>query len=88
MDSSNYFGPDVPTFSMEDNLPSLPLPSLKTTLHKYLDSVKPFVSDEELVYTQRLIEDFESGIGARLHEILSEKAINEKNWVIKENLRL
>ena len=80
-DTRRFYEENPPTFSIEDTLPSLPLPSLKSTLQRYLDSVKPFVNDQEYLKTQKIAEDFENGIGARVQSILSEKEKYEKNWV-------
>ena len=69
------------TFQYDDELPSLPLPSLRTTLNKYLDTVRPHVSEEEFAATESLVRDFESGAGKLLHEKLVHKATQSKNWV-------
>lgn len=69
------------TFQAEELLAPLPLPSLKETLDKYLESTKPFVDDQEYEKTRRIVQEFENGIGAKLHEILNEKALKERNWV-------
>jgi hypothetical protein len=78
---TKFYEANTPTFSIEDSLPSLPLPSLNSTLNKYLDSVLPFVQEEENIFTQKIVEEFENGIGVKLQEVLSEKAKNDKNWV-------
>lgn len=70
-----------PTFSKEDLLPSLPLPPLKSTLSKYLESIKPFVSEIEFLNTEKILSDFENGIGSKLDFILRDKARKERNWV-------
>ena len=71
----------VPTFSKEDLLPSLPLPPLKSTLNRYLDSIRPFVNDIEYLTTEKKLSDFENGIGGKLDFILRDRARKEKNWV-------
>jgi hypothetical protein len=71
----------APTFSFDTLLPPLPLPSLDYTLTKYLESVKPFLTDIEYLNTQRLVENFRNGIGKHLNFHLSEKAKKERNWV-------
>ncbi|XP_071812647.1 peroxisomal carnitine O-octanoyltransferase-like isoform X3 [Apostichopus japonicus] len=71
------------TFQYDENLPSLPVPSLDSTLHKYLDSVKPLVTDEEFAETKKIVDEFGRGIGQKLHQRLLEKSKREKNWVEK-----
>lgn len=70
------------TFSQDEKLPPLPLPSLSHTLERYIDSVRPFVSDTELAKTQEIVRKFENGEGKVLHKKLEAKAKTEKNWVI------
>lgn len=69
------------TFSEDDKLPSLPLPDLKHTLDRYLDSVKVLVTPKEFNNTVRIVEKFENGIGRELDEKLRRKAKSERNWV-------
>ena len=72
----------MPTFSVDDLLPSLPVPCLNKTCDKYLESVRPFVTDEELKTTIKVVEDFKKGVGKHLHSLLVEKAKHERNWVL------
>ncbi|XP_058812658.1 peroxisomal carnitine O-octanoyltransferase [Topomyia yanbarensis] len=71
------------TFYYDDSLPALPLPKLAHTLKRYFESLKPFGTPEELNNSKRVIEHFRTGVGAKLHAILEEKAKHEKNWVSK-----
>ncbi|XP_034234583.1 peroxisomal carnitine O-octanoyltransferase [Thrips palmi] len=71
------------TFSEDEKLPPLPLPSLRHTLERYVDSVRPFVSDAEFANTQEIVKKFEKGEGKLLQEKLEAKAKIEKNWVDK-----
>ncbi|PSN42557.1 Peroxisomal carnitine O-octanoyltransferase [Blattella germanica] len=69
------------TFEQDESLPSLPVPSLQHTLERYLDSVKPFLTDEEMAETIRLVSTFEKGIGRKLHSELLKRAKKERNWL-------
>ncbi|XP_052682720.1 peroxisomal carnitine O-octanoyltransferase-like [Crassostrea angulata] len=71
------------TFSSDESLPSLPVPDLQHTLQRYLDSVKPHVTDEEYRQTEFIVQQFASGIGKELHKKLVEKASKERNWLEK-----
>lgn len=74
-------GTNDSTFRLDPVLPSLPLPPLDVTLKKYLESVKPFVTPEELAHTEKLVKEFQNGAGKVLHQKLSEKASKSRNWV-------
>ncbi|KAJ9588507.1 hypothetical protein L9F63_018119, partial [Diploptera punctata] len=69
------------TFEHDDSLPRLPVPALQHTLERYLDSVKPFLSDEEMDHTTKLVSEFEQGVGKTLHAKLLKRAKSEKNWL-------
>ncbi len=71
----------MPTFSVDEYLPSLPLPCLTKTLEKYLESVKPFVSQHEFSNTQKVAQEFAKGDGKTLHEFLKQRAERHRNWV-------
>ncbi|XP_061179737.1 peroxisomal carnitine O-octanoyltransferase-like [Saccostrea echinata] len=90
MDDQNIPDPDLlfssedeKTFGSESELPSLPLPDLNHTLQRYLESVKPHVTDEEYRQTEFIVQQFASGVGKELHQKLAEKARNERNWLEK-----
>lgn len=69
------------TFSIDNILPSLPVPDLEKTLQKYLDSVKPQVTEIEYLNTEKIVSKFRNGIGKTLQFHLTERAKNERNWV-------
>lgn len=71
----------VKTFSIDDLLPSLPLPTLKQTINNYLKSLKPFVDKLEYLSMEKKLEDFRIGQGKVLQFHLRSKAKKEKNWV-------
>ncbi|NWH71350.1 OCTC octanoyltransferase, partial [Piaya cayana] len=69
------------TFQYQDSLPSLPVPPLEESLSKYLDSVKPFLNQEEYKRTEDIVKKFENGIGKELHQKLLERAKTRRNWL-------
>ncbi|KAM6315274.1 peroxisomal carnitine O-octanoyltransferase [Aegotheles albertisi] len=69
------------TFQYQDSLPSLPVPPLDESLSKYLDSVKPFLNQEEYQRTENIVKNFENGIGKELHQKLLERAKTRRNWL-------
>jgi len=68
-------------FSHQKDLPSLPVPALDDTLSKFIQSVKPFLNDEEFEHTTAVVEDFKVGVGARLQKMLEERGESERNWL-------
>uniref|UniRef100_A0A8D0DR25 Peroxisomal carnitine O-octanoyltransferase n=1 Tax=Salvator merianae TaxID=96440 RepID=A0A8D0DR25_SALMN len=69
------------TFQFQRSLPSLPVPALDESLKKYLDSVRPFLNDDEYERTQDIVKRFENGIGKELHQKLLERAKMKRNWL-------
>lgn len=65
------------------NLPRLPVPQLSQTIDKYIKTVTPFLSEDELKNTKNLLNEFksENGIGEKLQKLLLQKANNEENWL-------
>ncbi|XP_035688769.1 peroxisomal carnitine O-octanoyltransferase-like [Branchiostoma floridae] len=69
------------TWKYQDSLPPLPVPPLKNTLDKYLESVKPFVTAEEYKQAEAVVREFEGGVGQSLHQQLLERAKVKRNWL-------
>ncbi|CAI9714907.1 carnitine O-acetyltransferase-like isoform X1 [Octopus vulgaris] len=68
-------------FTVQESLPSLPVPPLEQTLHKYEQSIQPLLGEEELQHTHKVIEEFKKGIGPKLQELLLERAKSAENWL-------
>uniref|UniRef100_A0A6M2DPT8 Putative carnitine o-acyltransferase cpti n=1 Tax=Xenopsylla cheopis TaxID=163159 RepID=A0A6M2DPT8_XENCH len=71
----------VGTFSYDDNLTRLPLPSLDKTLSNYYNSLIPLATKSELESAKTIIDDFKNGIGKKLDAMLQKRASKEKNWL-------
>lgn len=68
--------PAVVKALIEDNsmgLPRLPIPALEDTLAKYLAGVKPLCTDEEFAAQEKLVEEFKTGPGPKLHAAVTAK---------------
>lgn len=66
----------------QEGLPKLPVPSLTQTCERYLAALEPIVSEEELQYTRKLVEEFvRGGVGERLQKGLERRARKTENWV-------
>jgi len=73
---------DYGTFSFEDSLPKLPVPSLEETLAKYLKSVQPFVTEEELTKTKIICENFKNSPRVQeLQTLLVKRAEEKQSWL-------
>jgi len=70
-------------YSFQGVLPKLPVPTLKHTAAKYLESVRPILSDEEYAEETKLAEEFVSdpAHGPRLQWYLNLKALTSANYV-------
>eukprot|EP00960_Hanusia_phi_P027250 746718-Hanusia_phi.AAC.1 len=60
----------IPTFHFQDSLPRLPIPELKDTSNRFLESAKPLVTPQELNVTQKLLNEFVGGKGKQLQEAI------------------
>uniref|UniRef100_A0A1I7U0T1 Carn_acyltransf domain-containing protein n=1 Tax=Caenorhabditis tropicalis TaxID=1561998 RepID=A0A1I7U0T1_9PELO len=70
------------TFSQQNSLPNLPLPELDDTINKYLKSLVPIVSGEELKTIGSLAKQFsESEEAKKLQNFLKAKSSSSKNWL-------
>ena len=67
-------------------LPKVPVPELKETLNKYLQCIKPTVSDKQYACTQKFVDEFgkTGGLGEYLQRKLIEYAESRDNWVSME----
>lgn len=75
------------TFSLQDQLPSLPIPDLNDTLNKYLLSIKPFIQsvpfndNDEYQRQVQLCNDFIHNLGPILQKRLIQYSSNKRNWL-------
>uniref|UniRef100_A0A7N8Y5C0 Carnitine O-octanoyltransferase n=1 Tax=Mastacembelus armatus TaxID=205130 RepID=A0A7N8Y5C0_9TELE len=80
---ANHVSESLPelTFQYQCSLPPLPVPSLESSLSKYLDAVHPFASEKELQATVNIVKKFQDGVGKELHQKLLQRAKTKKNWL-------
>lgn len=69
------------TYSFQTSLPRLPVPTVKDTMRKYLESVRPLLTDENFKRMQALARDFELKEGPRLQWYLKLKSWWATNYV-------
>lgn len=75
------------TTTKGQNLLRFPALKLEETLPKFLKSVEPHLTKEELAETQQITEEFKRTDGAKLQEILENVAKNEENWLASRWLK-
>jgi carnitine O-acetyltransferase len=73
-----------PMLRFQASLPQLPVPALSSTAHKYLESVRPHLSDAAFARTQDAVNSFlASPQSAELQKRLQDRATQHgmQNWV-------
>ncbi|XP_046905849.1 carnitine O-palmitoyltransferase 2, mitochondrial [Hypomesus transpacificus] len=60
----------VPSMHYQKSLPRLPIPKLEDTVKRYLAAQRPLLDDDQFSKTEKLVRDFQSGVGNQLHEEL------------------
>nr|XP_020040563.1 carnitine O-palmitoyltransferase 1, liver isoform [Castor canadensis]XP_020040564.1 carnitine O-palmitoyltransferase 1, liver isoform [Castor canadensis]XP_020040565.1 carnitine O-palmitoyltransferase 1, liver isoform [Castor canadensis] len=68
-------------YSFQTSLPRLPVPTIKDTVSRYLDSVKPLMKEEEFQRMTALAQDFAVNLGPRLQWYLKLKSWWATNYV-------
>ncbi|NXX44347.1 CPT1A palmitoyltransferase, partial [Tricholaema leucomelas] len=68
-------------YSFQTSLPRLPVPAVKDTVSRYLESVRPLMGDEEFQRMEGLAKDFAFNLGPRLQWYLKLKSWWATNYV-------
>ncbi|XP_056593850.1 carnitine O-palmitoyltransferase 1, liver isoform [Triplophysa dalaica] len=68
-------------YSYQGSLPNLPVPAVKDTVNRYLESVRPLMNDSEYERMTNLAKEFEGSLGNRLQWYLKLKAMWASNYV-------
>ncbi|XP_054615568.1 carnitine O-palmitoyltransferase 1, liver isoform [Dunckerocampus dactyliophorus] len=68
-------------YSYQTSLPHLPVPAIKDTLSRYLESVRPLLADADFKRMTKLASEFECNLGNRLQRYLKLKALWATNYV-------
>ncbi|XP_038147650.1 carnitine O-palmitoyltransferase 2, mitochondrial [Cyprinodon tularosa] len=69
----------VPSMHYQKSLPRLPIPKLEDTIRRYLAAQKPLLDDAQFAKTEKLAQEFQSGVGKQLHEELVAQDKNNKH---------
>ncbi|KAK8042559.1 putative carnitine O-acetyltransferase precursor [Apiospora phragmitis] len=74
-----------PMLRFQDSLPRLPVPTLEETSARYLKSLNPLLSSDELASSKKAVEEFvkPGGVGRKLQEKLVAKREDPdvRNWI-------
>ncbi|XP_029908693.1 carnitine O-palmitoyltransferase 1, liver isoform isoform X1 [Myripristis murdjan] len=68
-------------YSFQNSLPRLPVPPVKDTCRRYLESARPLMDDEQFERMKGLAKDFEKNLGPRLQWYLKLKSWWASNYV-------
>ncbi|XP_037392601.1 carnitine O-palmitoyltransferase 1, liver isoform [Pygocentrus nattereri] len=68
-------------YSYQGSLPNLPVPAVKDTIRRYLESIRPLKSDSEFERVNTLAKEFEVSLGNRLQWYLKLKSMWASNYV-------
>ncbi|XP_053251663.1 carnitine O-palmitoyltransferase 1, liver isoform isoform X1 [Podarcis raffonei] len=68
-------------YSFQTSLPRLPVPAIKDTVNRYLESVRPLMNDEEFKRMEGLGKDFAHNLGPKLQWYLKLKSWWATNYV-------
>ncbi|XP_034271244.1 carnitine O-palmitoyltransferase 1, brain isoform isoform X2 [Pantherophis guttatus] len=68
-------------YSYQASLPRLPVPAITDTMRRYLESVRPLMTDEEFFRMTGLVRDFERTLGPHLQWYLTLKSWWAPNYV-------
>ncbi|XP_067931343.1 carnitine O-acetyltransferase-like isoform X2 [Watersipora subatra] len=68
-------------FSIQADLPRLPVPPLQQTLDKYLKTISPITTPEQYQKTAEIVGRFAENEGPELHELLEKHAEGKDSWL-------
>ncbi len=73
------------TWAYQDQLPTLPIPPLEDTCHRYLTALKALQDEKEHENTKRAVQAFLDGDGPRIQEKLIEYAKDKHRCALRHS---
>lgn len=71
-----------PLYASQSSLPHLPVPTLSSTLHKYIETIQPLQTPSEHSKSKEKINDFlHSNQGKELQNRLEKRAAEKDSWL-------
>lgn len=80
MQESDTINVNTKTFQASKNLPTLPIPPLEDTCHRYLRALEGLQEPDEHARTKKAVEEFLNGDGPRIQGRLKSWAANKARW--------
>lgn len=74
-------GKNPTLYSYEKSLPYLPVPDLDATTMRFLETVRPLLSEERFKKMEKLAEDFKNGLGKKLQRYLVWRSWWSTNYI-------
>ena len=79
---ANGASSDKPLYASQASIPRLPVPSLSSTFHKYLESIQPHLTPEEFAHSKSLVNQFlDSSLSNTLQARLEGRAAEKESWL-------
>ncbi|UYV69813.1 CPT2 [Cordylochernes scorpioides] len=69
----------VPTYHFQKSLPRLPIPELELSCSRYLEALKPLLTEAQMKETSHLVDNFKATEGKILHQDLVKKDKQNKH---------
>ena len=71
-----------PLYASQGSIPKLPVPTLSSTFHKYLESIQPHLTPEEYSHSTSLVRNFlDSDLSNTLQARLEGRASEKESWL-------
>ncbi|OCF34576.1 carnitine O-acetyltransferase [Kwoniella heveanensis CBS 569] len=71
-----------PLYASQSTLPHLPVPTLSSTFHKYLETLRPLLSDDAYARNEKLVKSFlSSDYSKTLQSRLEARAGSKESWL-------
>lgn len=79
---SNGSATDKPLYASQASIPKLPVPTLSSTFHKYLETIQPHLTQEEFSHSTSLVRKFlDSDLSSTLQARLEGRASEKESWL-------
>ncbi|RXK38400.1 carnitine O-acetyltransferase [Tremella mesenterica] len=80
--TNNSASNPTPLYASQSSLPRLPVPTLSSTFHKYLETIQPLQTSDAHQHSQALVYDFlRSDLSKTLQTRLEDRAEEKESWL-------
>ncbi|WVR03104.1 hypothetical protein IAU60_000094 [Kwoniella sp. DSM 27419] len=82
MSSSASAKSDKPLYASQSSLPHLPVPTLSSTFHKYLETLRPLLTEADYARNEKKVKSFlSSDLSKTLQSRLEQRASEKESWL-------